>query len=136
MPGLELQVSLGQNIDDEPPLATAAPAGGVVASVPASNGVGVATPAPAPAIGPTDGGGNATVGAGSAVPASAPGGVGDGSAATVPGFEPTEEQMVSFIQVTGAVRSVARGEKRPCRVVSYLRLHVPIKLFCAEMSVA
>ena len=28
MPGLELQVSLGQNAGDEPPLAVAAPAGG------------------------------------------------------------------------------------------------------------
>jgi hypothetical protein len=27
----------------------------------------------------------------------------------VPGFEPTEEQIASFIQITGAVQSVARG---------------------------
>ena len=88
MPGLELQVTLGQGTGDEPPLAVAVPAG--------------ATAAPAPAVAVESGVGEA--GNAAAATQSEPGAV------AVPGFEPTEEQMASFTQVTGAVRSVARGE--------------------------
>ena len=92
MPGLELQVTLGQGTGDEPPLAVAVPAG--------------ATPAPAPAVAPGSGAGGVDNAAGAAQS--------EAGAVAVPGFEPTDEQMASFTQVTGAVRSVARGELLSC----------------------
>jgi hypothetical protein len=109
MPGLELQVTLGQTGGDDAPLAVAVPAGGAAMPAPAVNGTEEATPAPAPAVAPTSG--EATVpGVGNAeAPQS-------GEGAVVTGFEPTEDQMASFIQVTGAVRSVARGELPSCFV--------------------
>ena len=88
MPGLELQVTLGQGNGDEPPLAEPVPTDGAAAAAATTavvGGAAVAEPAPAPAAGEAGAGG------------------------AVPGFEPTEDQIASFIQITGAVRSVARG---------------------------
>lgn len=43
-------------------------------------------------------------------PAPAPAAGGSDGGNVVPGFEPTDEQMAQFRQVTGAVESVSRGK--------------------------
>ena len=69
------------------------------------------------------------MGGGAAQPAPAPAPAAGAAAAgagenAVPGFEPTEEQMAQFIQVTGAVRSVATGKpQHPHPILTYSSPH-------------
>lgn len=60
---------------------------------------------------------------------------GDSASTVVPGFEPTEDQISSFIQITGAVRSVARGELH-CVACAALRIqaHVICWLRCRRAN--